>query len=168
MSEGAATQTGEEVDFALAVYREEGHWEVEALPPRVGTDLELLLATLRQRPGDGGALGLVSVDEDFFVVLRVRGEDVRLLLSDVTAATEWPLARAVLDLLSIPPPQGEDEEHVQPAGDLSLLTDLGLATVDMAALCDDLDLYPEEVLGQVAERLGFGQAYDRALDTALH
>ncbi len=166
MSDGTVRQQGDEVDFVVLAYREEGRWEVESLPPRLGGDLSTLLVTLRQRPGEGGALGMISVDEDFFVAARVVGDSVRLLLSDVTAATEWPLARDVLDRLAIPPPEGEDEDRVQPAGDLGLLSDLGVSTVELAALCDDLDLYPEEVLGQVAERLGFAEAFDRALDSA--
>lgn len=155
------------VDFALVAYREEGGWQVEQLPPRSANDLQTLLTTMRQRPGDGGSVGLVSVDEDFFVAARVVGGSVRLLLSDVTAATEWPLARAVLDALGLPPPEGEDEEHVQPAGDLALFADLGLPPMALAALCDDLDLYPEEVLGRIAERLGFGDEFERAVDAAL-
>ncbi|MGH8837878.1 MAG: tRNA adenosine deaminase-associated protein, partial [Jiangellaceae bacterium] len=88
MTDGSA-ESG--VDFALAAYREDGAWQVEQLPPQVAGDLEALLTVVRQRPGDGGALGLVSVDEDFFVAVRVAGGDTRLLLSDVTAAVDSPL-----------------------------------------------------------------------------
>ncbi len=155
-----------DIDFVLAAYREDGRWQVEPLPPQVAAELASLVATLRQRPGDGGALGLVSVDDDFFVVVRVRGDDLRLLLSDVTAATDWPLARSVLDRLGLPLPQGEEEEQVQPAGDLGIFADLGLDAMAMAALCDDLDCYPDETLAAVASRLGFGAEYERALDAS--
>jgi len=157
--------TVESVDFALAAYREEGRWQVDPLPPSVGADLHSLIAVLRQRPGDGGALGLVSVDEDFFLLLRVLGAGDRLLLSDVTAATEWPLARAALDHLHLPLPEGDDVDHVQPAGDLGIIADLGMDAMEMGALCDDLDSYPDELLGDVAERLGFGDGYRAALAT---
>jgi putative tRNA adenosine deaminase-associated protein len=153
------------VDFALAAYLEDGAWQVDLMPPHVADDLQTLVSAVRQRPGDRGALGLVSVDEDFFVAVRVVGQSVRLLLSDVTAATEWPLARAVLDTLHLPLP--EDEEQVQPAGDLSLFDDLGLEPMAVAAICDDIDLYPEEMLAQVADRLGFGAEFERAVDSAL-
>lgn len=153
-----------DIDFALAAYREDGRWQVELLPPRVAAELDVLVTTLRQRPGDGGALGLVSVDEDFFVAVRVRGDDLRLLLSDVTAATDWPLARSVLDRLGLPLPDGEEEEQVQPAGDLGIFADLGVDAMAMGALCDDLDRYPDESLADVAARLGFGAEYELALD----
>jgi putative tRNA adenosine deaminase-associated protein len=153
------------VDFALAAYREEGAWQVDPLPPSVGADLDEMLAVLRQRPGDSGALGFVSVDEDFFLFLRVLGRDARFLLSDVTAATEWPIARAVLDRLGLPVPGGDDVDHVQPAGDLRIVADLGIDAMAMGAICDDLDAYPDEQLGIVAERLGFAAGYEKALAT---
>lgn len=153
----------EAVDFALAAYREEGMWQVDPLPPSVGADLDELLAVLRQRPGDAGALGLVSVDEDFFMLVRVLGQEARLLLSDVTAATEWPIARAALDYLHLPVPEGDDVDHVQPAGDLSIIADLGVDAMAMGAICDDLDAYPDEQLGTVVDRLGFADGYEKAL-----
>jgi hypothetical protein len=58
-------------------------------------------------PSDTGALGFVSVDDDFFVIARVMGPSVRLLLSDVTAATEWELASGVIDLLDLPEPDDD-------------------------------------------------------------
>jgi putative tRNA adenosine deaminase-associated protein len=160
----ATTDMGAEaVDFALAAYREEGEWQVDPLPPSVGADLHEMLAVLRQRPGDAGALGLLSVDEDFFLLLRVLGQEERLLLSDVTAATEWPVARAALDHLHLPVPEGDDVDHVQPAGDLGIIADLGVDAMAMGAICDDLDAYPDEQLGIVAERLGFADGYEKAL-----
>jgi putative tRNA adenosine deaminase-associated protein len=150
------------VDFVLAAYREEGSWQVEALPRHVADDLDILLTVLRQRPGDDGALGLISVDEDFFVAVRVLGAETHFLLSDVTAATDWPIARAVLQRLELPMP--EDEERVQPGGDLGLFARYGVESMTAAAICDDLDLYPEDMLGELADQMGFGPQYEAALD----
>jgi putative tRNA adenosine deaminase-associated protein len=152
------TEAGAEaVDFALVAYREEGAWQVEELDVDIAADLDDLTVELRRYPGEGGALGLVSVDEDFFVLVRVLGASTRLLLSDVSAATQWPLARSVVDHLELPLPDEEDEE---PAGDLGIVTDLGLGARDMGAMLDDVDLYPDEMLGDIAVRLGFGGQYD--------
>ena len=148
----------EGVDFALVAYREEGVWRVEELDPEKAADLDELAVELRRYPGDGGALGLVSVDEDFFVLLRVTGADVRLLLSDVTAATDWPIAASVVEHLDLPLP--DDEEDQEPAGDLGIVADLGLHAMDMGALIDDYELYPDEMLGDIAGKLGFGRLYD--------
>ena len=151
----------ESVDFALVAYREEGSWRVEELDPEKAADLDVLAMELRRYPGDGGALGLVSVDEDFFVLLRVTGADVRLLLSDVTAATDWPIARSVVEHLELPLP--DDEEDQEPAGDLGIVADLGMHAMDMGALLDDYDLYPDEMLGDIAGKLGFGRLYDEVV-----
>jgi putative tRNA adenosine deaminase-associated protein len=119
---------------------------------------------LRRYPGDGGALGLVSIDEDFFLLVRVLGAEVRLLLSDVTAATDWPLAAAVVEHLDLPLP--DDEEEQEPAGDLGIVADLGMGAMDMGALLDDYELYPDEMLGDIASRLGFGPLYDEIVGVA--
>ena len=148
----------EGVDFALVAYREEGIWQVQELGVETAADLDGLSTELRRYPGDGGSLGLVSVDEDFFLMVRVLGAEVRLLLSDVTAATDWPIARSVVDHLELPPP--DDEEYQEPAGDLGIVADLGMGAMDMGALLDDYELYPDEMLGDIASRLGFGRLYD--------
>ena len=158
------TEQLDEVDFALAAYREEGVWRVQELAHDVLADVETLSHALRRFPGDGGAVGMVAVDEDFFVLVRVAGSHSRVLLSDVTAADEWELAASAVDFLGLPPP--EDEDDAVPAGDLDLLGDLGLHAMDLAVLLDDVDLYPDEMLSDVARRLGFGPLFDKAVGLA--
>ena len=150
-----------DVDFALAAYREEGVWQVQELPRQRAADLPTFVAELRRWPGDFGCLGLVSVDEDFFLLVRVAGPQVRVLLSDVTAATDWPLARAALQQLDLPVP--DDEDDPEPGGDPAIVADLGLPARDMGALLDDLERYPDETLGEIAHRIGFGTLYDEVL-----
>ena len=62
---------------------------------------------------------MVSVADDFFIAVRVFGDDERILLSDVTAAEDWPLAREVLERLELPLPDEDDLDTMQPAGDLA-------------------------------------------------
>jgi putative tRNA adenosine deaminase-associated protein len=154
------------IDFAVAAYREDGEWTVSALPPRAATELEVLVRALSQLPSEVGTLGMVSVDEDFFVLARISGRQVRLLLSDVGAATESPLARAVIERLELPLPD-DDDDQIQPAGDLGIVADLGLTATQLGAMFDDSDLYPDEMLGDIAASLGFGRQFDEMLDTAL-
>ena len=146
------------MDFALVAYREEGVWQVAEIPhDRLG-DLEEVATELRRYPGDFGSLGLISIDEDFFLLVRVAGADVRLLLSDITAASEWPIARSVVEELELPMP--DDEDDPVPAGDLGIVADLGMGAMDMGALLDDLEAYPDELLADIASKIGFGQQYD--------
>ncbi len=153
------------VDFAMVAVREDGSWQVATLPRRLGEELQPLLHALRQQPGEGGTLGFVSVGEDFFVAARVMGHDTRLLLSDVTCAEDWPLAAAVLDHLGLDHPEGDELDDVAPGGDLDIFADLGLSAMDLAMLCENLDLYPDEQIGSVAARLGFGEQYDAVVDS---
>lgn len=155
------SEQGSGVDFVVAAYREDDSWQVESLPVHVADDLDGVITVLRQRPGDGGTLGLLSVDDDFFVLVRVIGAEVRMLLSDVTAATDWPLARAVLEQSGFPLP--DDDDRVQPAGDVAIVGDFGLDAMAMAAICDDIDRYPDEMLAAIAARLGFGDQFDDAI-----
>ncbi len=149
------------VDFALAAYREEGVWQVAELTHDHVEDVETLASALRRFPGDHGAVGLVAIDEDFFVVVRVAGQQTRVLLSDVTAASEWELAASAVEFLQLPMPEDEDEPEA--AGELDLLGDLGIQAMDLAALLDDDELYPDEMLSEVARQLGFGELFDDAV-----
>lgn len=146
------------VDFALVAYREEGAWQVAVLPPERVGDLDELADELRRYPGDFGAIAMISIDEDFFLLARVAGASVRLLLSDVTAATEWPIARDVVDELDLPLP--DDDDNPAPAGDLGILADQGMDAMQMGALLDDLDAYPDEMLAEIAERIGIARQFD--------
>lgn len=154
-------------DFAVVVYREEDVWEAEVLPTALTENLDGLIQALRQQPGIGGAIGLAAVGDDFFVALRVLGNQVSVFLSDVTASVDWPLARQVLDHLGIPIPEDEDLDQVLPVGDMSIFADLGVDEMEIGALSGDLDLFPDEVLASLARRIGFGHALERALDSAI-
>jgi putative tRNA adenosine deaminase-associated protein len=149
------------VDFALAVFREEGEWAVQELAHDVLTDFDTLVAALRRFPGDGGAVGMVGIDEDFFILVRVVGPSARVLLSDITAADEWELAGEVVEFLGLPMPEDEDDE--EPAGDLGIVADMGMSAMDMGILLDDYDLYPDEMLSEIARKVGFGKLFDDAV-----
>ncbi len=148
----------DDVDFAVAAYRDEGEWQVVELNPRIGEDVDELSEALTRFPSDVGVLGLVSMNDDFFVILRRSGEQVRALLSDVTAVTDWPLAGGVADLLDLADP--DDPDDPQPAGDLDIVSDLGMSASELSVLCGDDDLFPEDILRDVADRLGFGDELD--------
>src|SRR5215207_7936491 len=109
----------DEIDFVLAAYREDGQPMVQALATDLANDLDELIVQLRRLPGDAGAVGFVSLVEEVFVIARVRGQHVQLLLSDGGAATEWPIARDIADMLGEDIPDPDDEE-AEPMGDLGI------------------------------------------------
>jgi putative tRNA adenosine deaminase-associated protein len=155
-----------EESVAIVVFREDGRWQSGLLPERVGDDLDGLIGVARQQPGENGAIALVNVADEFFVAARVRGDEVRMLLSDVTAAVAWDLARQVTGRLGIDPPGEADLEDVWPAGDLSIFADLGLDEMELGAVLADLDAYADEMLQAIAGRIGFADVYDRAVEAA--
>ncbi len=165
--EGGMAAADDEFVVGVMVFREEGRWQAALLPERLVSDLDALLAALRQQPAEGGSIGLVNVADEFFVALRVRGDDVSILVSDVTAAAAWDLARQVVSRLDIPIPDDDDMEDVLPGGDLSIFADLGMEEMELGAVLADTESYADEMLLAIAGRLGFGAAYQRALDGAM-
>ena len=154
-------------DFVVVAYQEDGRWSAERLPARSGDRLDTLLAGVRGLRGEGTTIGLVSVDDDIFVVVRLDPSGgTRLFISDATAAVELAIARDVLDALGEPVPGEDDLDAPRPAGDAEIFADLGLDSWELGALCrdldDDFDLYPEDVLSGIAARLGFGRPFDTA------
>jgi putative tRNA adenosine deaminase-associated protein len=149
------------VDFAVAAFHRNGEWVVQELAHDLEADVGSLSHALRRFSDDVGALALVGLDDDFFVILRVAGAHTRVLLSDISAADEWELAASAIDFLGLPFPEEDDDQA--PAGDLDLLADLGLPAIEMGLMLDDPDLYPEEMLSDIARRVGFGALFDDAV-----
>lgn len=151
---------------AVVVTHEQDRWHVAELPgPPAG--LGGLVAAVRARAGERDAFGLVDVAAEFFVVVRAGAGPVRLLLSDVTAAAEWDLARQVVDELGVPVPRDGALRRVLPAGDLGVFEDVGVDGAELALLLSDVDAYADELLGALARRLGFACAYERVVDALV-
>jgi len=150
------------IDVAVAVYRDEGVWNLAEIPLHALDDVDAIAHELRRYPGETGALALISVDEDFVLLVRAQGTLVRVLLSDATAAPDWELARSAVDHLGVHVEVDEEEEA--PAGNLDILADMGISAADMGELLDDPDLYPEDVLAEIAEIAGFGDEFDQYLE----
>ena len=147
----------DQVDLAVAAYREEGVWQLQELPESALETVDTVARELRRYPGDNGAMALIAVDEDFFLLVRARGAEFAVLLSDASAATDWLLARSAVDHLGVPV---EDDDDPAPAGDLAIVADMGIPAMDMGVLLDDDELYPDEQLSDIAAKLGFGPRFD--------
>jgi putative tRNA adenosine deaminase-associated protein len=146
-----------DVDLALVAYRDEGDWVVQELAAHTLDSVASIGRELRRYPGETGALAMISVDEDFVIIVRAQGSLVKVLLSDASAATDWTLAHSAVEHLGL---VIEDDDEQVPAGDLGIVADMGFSAAEMGALLDDFDLYPDEILGEVASKLGFGTRFD--------
>ena len=156
------TQQPDDLDFAVAAWREEGRWNVSALPLRTAADIESLRAALRQLPGEGGVFGIVGVLDEFFLIVRQSGEHSRMFVSDGTAILDFALVEDAADLAGLPVDEDELEEFM-PAGDATILADFGVDETELRLLCEDDSLYPDEQLAAIAKRLGIGDQWSRAL-----
>jgi len=152
--------------YAVAAFRDDGQWRVEPLPPAVLNDLGVLLQALRSQPPEGGPFVVASVDDEFFLIARQDGARTSLLLSDLTASVEYPLAEQVLTRLGEEPPEESELDEVWPVGDLDLFTDLNLSEEEMEEILDDMDAYPDEMLDDIVEALDIADVFHRATQLA--
>lgn len=168
-SSSARTDDFDDVEgFAVGVVREEGKWRCQALSGEALTTLRDAERELRELRSAGAVFGLLNVDDEFFIVVRPHPSGSRLLLSDATAAIEYDIAADVLDVLNVEVPDIDPDEldDVDPweEGDLGLLEDLGLPGPVLGVILADTDLYPDEQLGMIAQRLGFAAEFAAVLD----
>ncbi|TWP51532.1 tRNA adenosine deaminase [Lentzea tibetensis] len=150
--------------FAVAVVREDGRWRCSRMDSSALSELDAAITQLRQMRSTGAFFGLLAVDDEFFIILRPVPGGVALLLSDAAAALDYDIAADVLDLLRVEPPDEEDNE-LWPEGDLSVLADLGMPSHELQIIVDEVDLYPDEQLQMIAQRVGFGDEFVKLLDT---
>lgn len=157
--------------IAVAVCREGGRWHCDQLPPAVLDDLAHCIAALRQQPSEGGPVALLNIEDEFFIALRIRPDtSVSVMLSDVTAAVDWELARQAADFLGEEIPddddtEDDDAEEIWPVGDLDMFADLGLPAEEMRMIVGNIDLYADEMLVQLAGSLGFGPEFETVVET---
>lgn len=156
--------TEDDIDLIVALYREDGEPVVVALGLELANDLDELVSQLRRIPGDHGAVGLVSVASEFFVVVRVRGKHVQVLLSDEMAAADWPLARDVADFLGSELP--DDDEDSGPIGDLDILADVGIPDFELEALCDEDD-DSDALAERIAKKLKFASPFRKTVQASF-
>lgn len=148
--------------YAVAAFREGGVWRCDALPAAVLSDLNVLLSALRSQPPEGGPFVVANVEDEFFLIARSHGPRIDLLLSDLTASVEFPLAAQVLTRLGEDPPEDDELDEVWPIGELDLFSDLELGEDEMESILDDLDAYPEDMLDSVIKRIGLEDEFRRA------
>jgi putative tRNA adenosine deaminase-associated protein len=151
--------------FAVAVVREEGRWRWQSLDDSALRELDAAITELRKIRTSGAVLGMLAVDDEFFILLRPSPGGVSLLLSDATAALDYDVAADALDLLRVEPP--DDDDEMWPEGALDIVADLGLPAPEMQVIVDEVDLYPDEQLQMIAQRCGFDGEFGKVLDTVL-
>ncbi|MCX6466512.1 MAG: tRNA adenosine deaminase-associated protein [Pseudonocardiales bacterium] len=152
--------------YAVAAIREDGRWRCARLAAESLLDLDTAITELRALRSTGAVVGLLDVDDEFFVLLRPVPGGVALMLSDAVAALDYDVAADVLDLLRVElPPDDDALDDPWPEGDLSILADLGLPADELEVLAGELELYPDEQLAAIGRRCGFADALAEVVDT---
>jgi putative tRNA adenosine deaminase-associated protein len=150
--------------FAVRISRAEDRWQCELL----AADAEAELPVLERALGEPGAAGwpgpfVVVVDSRLYFVVLAHGPGgmVRALVSDATFQ-EWVLAAEAVERYGIEVAGGttiddafDDDEQGWPGGDLGIFADAGLTTEEMTRLLESDDLWADEMVLAIAERLGF-------------
>ena len=154
--------TVEEIDFVVALYREDGVPVVSELAPALANDLDELIDQLRRLPGDAGALAVVSIAGEFFVLCRVRGRTVQVLLNDSVSANDWPIARDVVDYLGIDVPDPDSDS--EPVGDLAMLVDQGVSELDLEQIAGDIDEDSDQLVRQIVDLMKMSAPFERAVN----
>jgi putative tRNA adenosine deaminase-associated protein len=148
-------------DFAIEAWHEDGRWSIASLPDP--DDLTHIIDRLKKQQTNGGAVALIAIDDEFFLAIRVLGTHVKFFISDITCAIDYEVAAEFVDLADLDQPEEDDEPL--PAGDLDIFADLGLHSMELSTLCDDADLFPDEQIEAIANRLGFSDQLTELLES---
>lgn len=150
------------MEFALLAWRDDGRWRTSLLSEDSTKDIGLVLDALRTQQVDGGAVAMLAIDDQFFIIIRQIGSRMQMVLSDVMAALDYEIAAEVLELTDIEFPAEDDAD--EPAGDLNIFNDLGLDALELQFICDDDEMFPDEQLEVIARRVGFGDQFVEVID----
>jgi putative tRNA adenosine deaminase-associated protein len=149
------------VDFGCIAWHEDGRWDATGL--NTTRDIGLIIDALKSQQTNGGALAFIAIEDEFVIIARALGDQMQMMISDVTYALDYDVAAELVEVLDLEFPQDEDES--QPGGDIDLLSDLGLGEMELLAILDDTELYPDEQLEAIANRLGFGEQFNQVIES---
>lgn len=153
-------------DFAVTVARVGASWEVRTFQDDYSST-STAVAAVRNLRAEEAAFALLSVEDDYFVIVRPTPQGVRYVLSDATAAVEDDFAADILDEMDVEIPDIDPEEldGIEPwaEGDFDILADLGLSEEVLLVICGETDWWASEQLQRIAEELGFEEELARAV-----
>ena len=149
------------VDFGIIAWHEDGRWSVNSLAST--RDIGSVIDSIRAQQTNGGAIALIAIEDEFVIIARALGDQMQMMISDVTYALDYEVAAELIEVLDLEFPEEEDES--QPGGDLDLLNDLGVSEMELLSILDDTELYPDEQLEAIANRLGFGEQFNQVIES---
>jgi putative tRNA adenosine deaminase-associated protein len=150
--------------FAALIHRSSNGWRGEEMVLDEIEDLDALVEEVRDR-SDGLALLFVEEDDEYFAVVRVDGDgDARTFISDVRAISAFPLAARIMeDEAPIAAPDDDDDgpsAATVPAGDPTIVADVGISSDDLIELCGEDGLLPADVITAICAKAGCAEVLE--------
>ena len=152
--------------FAVTATLVDGRWHVREFDDNF-TRISTSIKAVRGLRSEGPAFALLSVEDEYFVIVRPTPGNTYIFLSDATMAVDDDFAASIMDEIDADIPDLDPAEldaiDPWPEGDFDILSDMGLAEEVLTVICDDMDLDPSEQLLRIAEELGFGEELARVI-----
>lgn len=149
------------IDFGLIAWHEDGRWTTSGIADT--RDIGVIIDSLKAQQTNGGAIAMIAIEDEFVIIARALGDQMQMMISDVTYALDYEVAAELIEVLDLEFPEEDDE--AQPGGDLDLLNDLGVSEMELLTILDDSELYPDEQLEAIASRLGFGEQFNQVIES---
>ena len=118
------------VDFGCIAWHEDGRWSVNSLTST--RDIGSVIDSIKAQQTNGGAIALIAIEDEFVIIARALGDQMQMMISDVTYALDYEVAAELIEVLDLEFPEEEDES--QPGGDLDLLNDLGVSEMELLSI----------------------------------
>ena len=94
------------VDFGCIAWHEDGIWDATSLAST--RDIGLIIDALKNQQTNGGALALIAIEDEFVIIARALGDQMQMMISDVTFALDYEVAAELVEVLDLEFPQDED------------------------------------------------------------
>ncbi|MFI7615695.1 tRNA adenosine deaminase-associated protein [Nonomuraea terrae] len=151
--------------FSAAFVRTTDGWsgaEVDLTDAEIVDDFGDAVTEALGLTGDELALLCVEVEDEWFAIVRYRGDDEpRVFLSDAHAVPSNRLGELFAEFAGVVPDKEANELGVRPAGDFEALSDLGVSSEELLELSMEEGVLPADILSVIAERLSFADELDR-------
>lgn len=162
--------------FAAALARADGGWVGSEIDLDEAEDLDAVADLLREVAGEdarGPAVLFVEEDDEWFAIVRVDDDtDARVFISDARVPERSEIAALLYeDVLDEPDDEEDDDEDddeeetlrpaAEPAGDTSIVADLGTSAALLLDLCAQEGQLPADIISAICERAGCTEELER-------
>ena len=166
--------------FAAAVSRGKNGWTASELDLSGLADIDEVVDALRDAEPDADlALLFVESDDQYLAILRLDEiEDLRIFGSDSAFADESRIGTLLLGEIEAPTLEIDDltvvagdddtdqpaDPDADPVGDAELLSDLGISSHRLLALCGLEGMLPADVTAEICQKIGCGDEMEELRD----